>query len=65
MAAEARRERRQGAGGEEEGDRGDRAQDSERLECATRNTNVTERGEVMQVSPTTEQTGRCYHAEAM
>ena len=25
MAAEARRERRQGAGGEEEGDRGDRA----------------------------------------
>jgi hypothetical protein len=23
-------------------------------------TNVTERSEVMQVSPTTEQTGRCY-----
>jgi len=27
MAAEARRERRQGAGGEEEGDRGDRTQE--------------------------------------
>jgi len=30
MAAEARRERRQGVGGEEEGDSGDRTQGSER-----------------------------------
>ena len=39
MAAEARRERRQGAGGEEEGDRGDRTQEGSEqrahFECAT------------------------------
>ena len=37
MAAEARRERRQGAGGEEEGDRGDRThrRAASALECAT------------------------------